>query len=194
MSQGSPSDAEVIERCQRGEAQPFSFLVKRHQDRVYNLAFRILENADDALDASQETFVRAFSALSRFDRARPFAPWLMQIAANVCIGMLRKRRPGTVFLDALAEDEADTLIGAKSDPTDWGDPQRRLERRIREAAVQRAVLALPEPYRTVVLLRHMEEMGYDEIGAALEIPLGTVKTHLHRARERLRRALAEELE
>jgi RNA polymerase sigma-70 factor, ECF subfamily len=194
MTQGSPSDAEVIERCQQGEAQPFSLLVKRYQDRVYNLAFRLLENADDALDASQETFVRAFSALSRFDRARPFAPWLMQIGANVCIGMLRKRRPGTVFLDALGEDEAETLIGAKSGPADWGDPQRRLDRSIREAAVQQAVLALPEPYRTVILLRHMEEMGYDEIATALEIPLGTVKTHLHRARERLRRALVEELE
>jgi RNA polymerase sigma-70 factor (ECF subfamily) len=194
MSEGSLSDAEVIARCQRGEVEPFSILVRRYQDRVYHLTLRLLENADDALDAAQEAFLRAFSALSRFDLERPFAPWLTQIAANVSIGMLRKRRPGTVFLDALAEEEADTLIEAAVGARDWGDPQRQLDHAIREEAIQRAVLALPEPYRTVVLLRHLEEMSYEAISAALEMPLGTVKTHLHRARERLRRALSEELQ
>src|SRR5438445_7556374 len=105
MGDGQPSDAEVIERCRRGEVEPFSLLVERYQDRVYNLAFRLLENAEDALDVSQDTFVSAYSALSRFDPARPFAPWLFRIATNACYGLLRKRRPQVSF-EAIEENEA----------------------------------------------------------------------------------------
>src|SRR5438876_1917968 len=97
MGDRQPSDAEVIQRCRRGEVEPFSLLVERYQDRVYNLAFRLLDHAEDARDASQETFVRAYSALARFDPDRPFAPWLFRIATNLCYGLLCRRRPEISF-------------------------------------------------------------------------------------------------
>jgi RNA polymerase sigma-70 factor, ECF subfamily len=187
MGDGQPSDAEVIQRCRRGEVEPFSLLVERYQDRVYNLAFRLLGNADDALDASQDAFVSAYTALPRFDPARPFAPWLFRILTNACWGLLRKRRPDLSF-EAMEEREA-TPAAAVTAPD--ADPQERLLRSIRDEEIQQAVLALPEPFRTVVLLRYMEEMSYEAIAAALDLPLGTVKTYLHRARRRLRMVLGE---
>jgi RNA polymerase sigma-70 factor (ECF subfamily) len=192
MSEGSPADAELIHRCQRGEVEPFGVLVRRYQDRVYNLAFRLLGSSEDARDAAQETFILAFSALVRFEADRPFTPWLFRIATNTCYGMLRRRRPGTVFLDALAEEEADALLDAATTDRGADDPAWALERSVTDEAIREAVLQLPEPYRTVILLRHMEELSYEEIAEALEMPLGTVKTCLHRARRRLRELLNEE--
>jgi RNA polymerase sigma-70 factor (ECF subfamily) len=187
MSDGQPSDAAVIQRCRRGEVELFSILVERYQDRIYNLSLRLLENPDDALDAAQETFVRAYASLAQFEPERPFAPWLLRIATNTCFGQLRKRRPGTLSLDAMEEREADAALA--SDET--ADPQQQVERAVRDEEIQCAVLALPEPYRTVVLLRYMEELPYEAIAAALQMPLGTVKTTLHRARQRLRTALTK---
>src|SRR5260370_34788542 len=109
MGDGQPSDAEVIQRCRRGEVEPFSLLVHRYQDRVYNLAFRLLGNADDALDAAQETMVRAYAALSRFQQDRPFAPWLFRIPTNTCYGILRKRPPELSF-EGIREPEPDPAL------------------------------------------------------------------------------------
>jgi RNA polymerase sigma-70 factor (ECF subfamily) len=188
MGDGQPSDAEVIQRCRRGEVEPFSLLVERYQDRVYNLAFRLLGNADDALDAAQDAFVSAYTALSRFDPARPFAPWLFRIVTNACYGILRKRRPDLSF-EALEEQEAAPAAAVTAPET---DPQQRVLRAIRDEEIQQAVLALAEPFRTVVLLRYMDEMSYEAIAATLEVPIGTVKTYLYRARQRLRTALDED--
>jgi RNA polymerase sigma-70 factor, ECF subfamily len=195
MSDGPPSDAEVIRRCQRGEVEPFGLLVRRYQDRIYNLAFRLLGNSEDARDAAQETFVSAYSTLSRFDASRPFVPWLLRIATNACYGLLRKRRPQVVLMSALLGEEPEALqpveLEAERSRT---NPEQLLQRAHRDDEIRRAVLALPDPYRTVVLLRYMEELSYDEIAEALSLPLGTVKTYLHRARARLRQALERELE
>jgi RNA polymerase sigma-70 factor, ECF subfamily len=187
MGDGQPSDAEVIQRCRRGEVEPFSLLVERYQDRVYNLAFRLLGNADDALDASQDAFVSAYAALSRFDPARPFVPWLFRIVTNACYGILRKRRPD-LSLETMEEQQA---IPATAVTAPEADPQRQVLSAIRDEEIQHAVLALAEPFRTVMLLRYMEEMSYEAIAVALELPIGTVKTYLHRARQRLRTALGE---
>jgi RNA polymerase sigma-70 factor, ECF subfamily len=189
MKDGPPSDDEVIQRCQRGDVEQFGVLVKRYQDRLYNLCFRLLGSAEDARDAAQETFIRAYTALERFEGGRPFTPWLYRIATNACYGVLRRRGVTVLSLDAMEDPETLPMEAAGGQE---GDPQERLERSLRDEEIRDAVMALPEPYRTVVLLRHMEEMSYEGIAAALEMPLGTVKTSLHRARQRLRRALGGE--
>lgn len=190
MGDRQPSDAEVIERCLRGEVEPFSLLVERYRDRVYNLALRLLERTDDALDVSQETFIRAYGALSGFDAERPLAPWLFRIATNLCIGVLRKRRPEVSF-ETLEENELAAPGGAYPGRRE-GDPELSALRVVRDEEIRNAVRRLPEPYRTVVVLRYHDELTHEEIAAVLEIPIGTVKTHLHRARMRLRKMLAEE--
>jgi RNA polymerase sigma-70 factor, ECF subfamily len=189
MGDGQPSDAEVIQRCRRGEVEPFSLLVERYQDRVYNLAFRLLGNADDAMDAAQDAFVNAYAALSRFDPDRPFAPWLFRIVTNACYGMLRKRRPDLSFETM---EEQDGVLAASLSARE-ADPQERVLQAVQDEEIQDAVMALSEPFRTVVLLRYEQEMSYEAIAAALELPVGTVKTHLHRARQRLRKALGVEI-
>src|SRR5688572_19761004 len=107
MKDGPPSDDEVIQRCRRGEVELFGVLVKRYQDRLYNLCFRLLGSAEDARDAAQETFVSAFGALERFEVGRPFTPWLYRIATNACYGLLRKRGEVVLSLDALEEPVVD---------------------------------------------------------------------------------------
>jgi RNA polymerase sigma-70 factor, ECF subfamily len=190
MGDGQPSDAEVIQRCRRGEVEPFSLLVTRYQDRIYNLAFRLLERPEDALDVAQETFIRAYESLARFDTRRPLAPWLFRIATNLCYGLLRKRRPEVSF-ETVEEGEADASLRAGS--ADFaGDPLQQVLKAARDEQIQQAVLALPEPYRTAVLLRYQEELSYEAIATALEMPVGTVKTCLHRARQRLRKLLTPE--
>jgi RNA polymerase sigma-70 factor (ECF subfamily) len=186
MCEGQPPDAVVIQRCRRGEVELFRVLVKRYEDRIYSLAVRLLDNPEEALDAAQDTFVRAFRALEQFDAERPFAPWLYRIATNTCVGLLRKRRPDVFSLDAMPEYEAETALAAASADT---DPWQRLERTLRDEEIQCAVMALPEAYRMVILLRYTDELSYEEIAAALELPLGTVKTLLHRAHRRLRATL-----
>src|SRR5690349_7463257 len=120
MGDGQPSDRDVIQRCRRGEVEPFSIVVRRYQDRIYNLSFRMLGNAEDALDGAQETMVRAYAALPQFDLERPFAPWLFRIATNTCYGILRKRRPEVSF-EEMGEQETDAALapageGAAVDP------------------------------------------------------------------------------
>jgi RNA polymerase sigma-70 factor (ECF subfamily) len=188
MSDGQASDAEIIRRCRQGEVEPYRLLVERYQDRIYNLSLRLLENAEDARDAAQETFVRAFAALSRFEPDQPFAPWLYRIATNACYGVLRKRKRSVLSLDSLAEWEVDAALAYATGPV---DPQEAFLRTAREEEIQAAVMALPVPFRTVVLLRYMEGLSYDAIAKALDKPLGTVKTYLHRAHLRLRAALAD---
>src|SRR5947209_4433551 len=158
MSDRQASDSEVIQRCRRGEIESFRLLVERYQHRIYNLSLRLLGDREDALDAAQETFVRVFAALDRFEPGQPFTPWLYRIATNTCYGILRKRKHSSVSLDALGEWEAEatgSLSGAPEDPQHW------VLRTARDEEIQRAVLALPEPYRTVVLLRYMEELSYE---------------------------------
>jgi RNA polymerase sigma-70 factor (ECF subfamily) len=157
---------------------------------VYNLAFRLLDGREDALDVSQETFVRAYASLTRFDPDRPLAPWLFRIAANLCYGLLRKRRPEVSF-EAIEEggEEAreSDLPGSSA-----ADPLQRVLKTARDAEIWESVLSLPEPYRTVVLLRYQEDLSHAEIATVLEMPIGTVKTCLHRARQRLRKSLSPE--
>jgi RNA polymerase sigma-70 factor (ECF subfamily) len=186
MSEGQPSDAEVIQRCRRGEVELFRVLAARYQDRIYSLALRLLGNPEEALDAAQETFVRVFRALGQFDEERPFAPWISRIATNTCVGLLRKRRPDVFSLDAMPEHEAEAALATASADT---DPWLQLERSLRDEEIQCAVMALPEANRMVILLRYTDELSYEEIAEAMELPLGTVKTLLHRARRRLRAAL-----
>lgn len=189
MGDRQPSDGEIIRRCRDGEVEPFSLLVQRYQDRVYNLALRLLGNPDDALDAAQDSFIRAFTALDRFDLERPLAPWLFRIVTNTCYGMLRKRRPDLSF-DGIGEAEP-TVSPMWAPENSSSDPQQALLTALRDEELQQAVLRLTEPSRTVVLLRYMDGMSYEAIAMSLDMPLGTVKTHLHRAHQRLRQVLSE---
>lgn len=170
-----------------GDGSAFAMLVTRYRGRLIGLARRMLGgNAEEAEDVAQEVFVAAYHARDRYRRGEPFRSWLYRIAVNRCIDRQRAqgRRPAVTALDTMLVDPIDPGRG----PLDalLGDE--------RDSRVQDAVDALPPKYRAVFLLRHLDDLSYDEIAAATELPLGTVKTHLFRARAQLRDALKGLLE
>ena len=173
----------------RGDRDAFARLVDTHKRRVHALCFRLLGDAEEARDAAQECFVRAWSAIGSFDTSQPFAPWVLRIARNHCFDLARRKLPAAreVRLDAEpAEDEAPFELAD-------GDAQAadvRLEGAQRSAAVALAVSQLPPKYREVIHLFHVEQMAYRDIAAVMDVPMGTVMTWLHRARAKLRETLA----
>lgn len=174
------SDELWVERALR-EPQAYEELVRRYQRRLYSLAYRLTGDREEAEDLAQEALVRAYTALPRFRSGLRFSPWIYKIAVNLCINYLRRRR-AQVPLD----EEAPFV---DSSPT----PEQALERDETRAVVQEAILALPEHYRAAIVLRHLHDLSYVEIAQALGLPMGTVKTHLFRAREMLHKLLSQDL-
>jgi RNA polymerase sigma-70 factor (ECF subfamily) len=182
-------EAALARSAARGDRRAFGALVDLHKRAVFGLCFRLLRDAEDARDAAQESFVRAYAAVGTFDPGQPFAPWVLRIARNHCLDQLRRRTPAAqrVELDGGTEDGA-----ARELP----DPEAvrgddALERRQLAGVLEKAVGELPPNYREVVFLFHVEHLSYKEIAATLDVPIGTVMTWLHRARGRLRVALEE---
>lgn len=170
-----------ITRARQGEAEAFLRLVERHQQAVYNLCYRMLGNAEDAEDAAQETFLRAYRNLTRYDPVRPFSTWLLSIAAHYCIDLLRRQR--MVF--SLDDDvERDASFARLADPTQ-PDPQEQAERNEQSLLVQRLLLQLAPLDRAILILRYWHELPETEIGEHLGLTVSAVKSRLHRARRTL---------
>lgn len=189
MAQGSDQDRidlRLIELCQQGRTEFFGDLVSRYQARIYNLAYRMLHSREEAEDITQETFLNVYRALATFKGER-FSPWVYKIASNLCLDHLRRRRPNTVSLDAPVGPDGDLRREVADEAL---LPEDSLLAGDLGFDVQRAIDALPPKYRTVVVLRHIEDLTYEEIAEVLGLPLGTVKTRLFRARETLRLRLA----
>ena len=168
-------EGEWIAKSLDGDQIAFAQLVERYTGAVYNLCYRMLANPQDAEDAAQEIFVRAYTRLSSFDRERRFSTWLLSIASNYCIDRLRRRRFAWLTLD----DVAFWL------PSGAAGPERSALDRERDDVVQRALQQLPEQYRLVTLLRYWYDMSYDEIAAQTGLSESALKTRLHRARKML---------
>jgi RNA polymerase sigma-70 factor (ECF subfamily) len=172
-------DAEeqaLLIRCQRGDREAFAPIVARHMRRAAAFALAWTGNSDDALDLSQEAFVRAFRAIHRFDAARPFYPWFHRIQRKLCLNHLgRSSRLHEVPL----ADDFDVAI-------DRPGPQEELERAELRNAVWTAVRRLNPQDREILVLREWQNLTYAEIAVVLDIPSGTVMSRLHAARRRLR--------
>jgi len=177
-------DALVLQQCLAGDERAYRELVQRYQARVFSLAVRMLRQREDAEDVTQETFVRMFRAAHRYDPTRPFSSWLFTIASRLCIDHLRRRRLPLVSLvrQEPGSDEERTI-----DVVDPGlRPDDVAERGEEEQRTQALIDRLPPHYRIVVMLRHQEDLSYEEIATALVLPLGTVKARIHRARALLK--------
>lgn len=181
------TDLRLVEWCQKGRLEHFGDLVARYQARLYSLAYRMLHSHEEAEDVVQETFLNVYRALATFKGDR-FSPWIYKIASNLCLDYLRRRRPNTVSLDAPGGPDGD-MTREIADGTPLPE-----EAALAEALgldVQEAIDTLPPKYRSVVVLRHVEDLAYEEIAEVLNLPLGTVKTRLFRAREMLRVRLSD---
>jgi RNA polymerase sigma-70 factor (ECF subfamily) len=182
---GDDPDWEYIRWFQEGKEQGFNRLVYRHQDRMYNLCYRMLGDAAAAEEAAQETFLRAYRGLKAFRAEAKFSTWLYRIAVNACLNL--RQSAGRRLLRDAAEYEA--MQESVADPADG--PEAELERSRREALIQAAIRALPEEFRVPLVLRDIEGREYGEIAEITGMNLGTVRSRLHRGRERLRLQLKE---
>lgn len=172
-------EKHLIERILAGETDLFEPLVKAHELGVYNLALRMLKNEQDALDASQEAFLRAWRALSSFRGDSRFSVWLYRLTSNVCLDMLR--RSGRLQTDSLTGEQGEDIPL----PDRRGDPQRALERKELSAAVLEGLEALPPDFRQALVLRDINGLSYDEIAQLTGLESGTVKSRIFRARRKL---------
>ncbi len=183
-------DAELVERCRQGERAAFEPLVRRYQDRVFNACLRVSGNRAEAEDLTQAAFMKALQAINRFDGRSGFYTWLFRIAINLALSARRKaaRRP-TVSLDAPAGDCGQGSIGRRLSSGEAG-PNRAACDSETHRQVLEALAKLDDDHRAVVVLRDVESFSYDEIAEILNVPAGTVKSRLHRARLALRDTLA----
>ncbi|MHB0997721.1 MAG: RNA polymerase sigma factor [Armatimonadota bacterium] len=178
------SDSELIEQClKHGNNTAFDSLVRRYQRQVHVFCYRILGSADEASDAVQESFVKAYHALDKFRSDSPFLPWLFRIAHNTCIDMSRARnRRSASSLDEM-EEERGYL------PSTEPSPEQVMMKNESQEIIHDAVNHLPEKYRLAVTMFHLHGMSIREISESLNRPEGTVKSDLHHAREMLKRNL-----
>jgi len=183
-SAAGPSDDALIAAAQRGDQAAFAEIVGRYQRAVYRVAYALTRNAADADDLAQETFVRAWGAIGRFELGQPLYPWLARIGTNLAYSLFRtrKRRPETPLEPLL---EAGRQWGVEDDPAEHAAGSERDER-LRACFAQLA----PE-HQAVLALRALRDLPYDEIALALNVPVGTVMSRLSRARAELRRRMQE---
>lgn len=184
----TPSDSERVARALRGEQDAFRQLVDQHGTAVFNLIVRMVRDRGIAEELAQDTFVKAFGALRTFDPAFKFKSWLLRIAHNTAIDYLRKMRPATVSMDAGAEG-----AGVRDALVDQGvrSPFDRAVDADLARALEWALARIRPEYRRLVVLRYQEDLSYEEIAQTVDVPLGTVKSHLHRARQELAQILAD---
>ena len=177
------SDEELILRSQRGDTAAFGDLVRRHQDRVFNLAFRMTSDREMAADVTQDAFLMAFRALPKLRETQRFSSWLLKIVSNLSLDAVQAR--SAISLDALLEEGDEHL------PISGADPEAALDSVIADEAIAAALDKVAPVYRQVLVLRHIEDLPYEKIAEILDLPLGTVKTRLFRGREQLRHHLTQ---
>jgi RNA polymerase sigma-70 factor (ECF subfamily) len=174
-------DQVLVERCLTGDARAFDELINRYKRQVFALVSRLIRNQSDAEDVAQETFIKAYRNLSSYDPAYPFLTWLFKIAHNSAIDFLRAQKPESLSI----HDE--------DNPLDIEDTQLSLEEKIEASSqqelIEKVLSTLPPLYREILVLRHQQELSYDEIAESLSIPVGTVKIRLFRARDIMKQKL-----
>ena len=184
-------DADVVSLAQQGRDSAFRELVRRYERPVFSLVFRMVRDRETAEDLAQDAFIKVLNHIDRYSPEFKFSSWLFKIANNVAIDHLRKRRIETVSMDgsphaaSAAEVEATSFDVAIHQESALDE----MESRDLGSAIEQAIARLRPEYRSCIMLRHVEGRSYEEIAATLDLPLGTVKTYIHRARHELRRTL-----
>lgn len=177
-------NVDAIERLKRGDLSAFEDIVRRHQDRIYNLCRYMLQDTHDAQDAAQDVFVKAYAGLKAFKPDASLYTWLYRIAVNTCLDYKRKSRPEQPQDESFLLDDL-----ASTEPS----PEQRYQSKEIGQAIQAALQKLPEHLRAAIVLKEIEELSYEEIAEVLHTSLGTVKSRISRAREELRRLLQKKV-
>ena len=176
-----------IKQLKKGDQDAFADIVDFYKDKIYQLCYRMVGNAHEAEDIAQEAFIRAYINIHSYDLQRKFSTWLYRIATNLCIDRIRKKKPdyyldaevaGTEGLNMYSQVAADGLL-----------PEEEVENIELQGEIQQQILKLPDKYRSVIVLKYIDELSLKEISEILGLPVNTVKTRIHRGREALRKQL-----
>ena len=184
-------DADVVALAQLGREPAYRELVRRYERPVFSLVYRMVRDRELAEDLTQDTFVKVLTHIEKYRPEFKFSSWLFKIANNVAIDHLRRRQLDTVSMEGSPHATTTDLAEATSFELATQDesPLQELEARELGSEIERAIAQLRPEYRACILLRHVEDKSYEEIAATLDLPLGTVKTYIHRARHELRKLL-----
>lgn len=188
-SQGA-TERQLIEDTLAGDQAAFGQLVARHQGAMYNIAYRLLGDREEARDVAQEAFWRAYRGLGGFDTTRPLAPWLYRIATNLSLNRLRRKPPPADSLDAPPPDRPEGRPRIQVADPGAGPADRLLQAEV-QAQIRQAILALAPADRAVIELQHFQALSYDEMAEVLGTSLSSVKSRLYRARRKLQAQLGD---
>jgi RNA polymerase sigma-70 factor (ECF subfamily) len=184
-------ETRLAKLARNGDRHAFAELVELYKDKIFHLAYRMLNNKHEAEDAVQETFLRVYTNLHRYDEHQKFSTWIFRIGTNHCIDRLRKRKHAAYSLDAEmpdgeGNDYYSMLAGQEH------SPEKQIILSETQQQIRKAIDSLPEKYKAVVILRYLQDMSLQEISDVLDMPVTTVKTRVHRGREYLRKKLEPE--
>lgn len=183
FSANAKNDFGLVTRAKDGDQKAYADLMQRYKDAIYFMAIKMVNNKDDAMDLTVETFGKAFENLEKYKPDFAFSTWLFRIATNNCIDFIRKKRVSMVSIDSLNGDTGDERsMQIRSDTL---NPEEESIKKQQNKELKDIVEKLPLRYRTLIVLRYFDELSYEEIAKQLDLPLGTVKAQLFRARDLL---------
>jgi len=185
------SELEIISKAKKGDQEAFSKLLDKYKGAIYSVIYKMVRNKQDAEDLVQETFIKAFASLSTFNEEYAFSTWLFKIATNNCIDYLRKKKLKTLSIDKPLESKNGELFIELSDEKET--PEKEIINKEKQNIINIAIDSLPSIYRNAIILRHKKDKSYEEISNILNIPIGTVKARIFRAREILKVILREKI-
>ncbi len=184
-----PSDVDLVRRVKQRDSLAFDELVRRHQDRIMNACVRMVGDYEDARDLCQETFVKAYRAVADFEERSQFGTWIYRIAINLCLSY---HRSGKRSIERpMPHPKKDESRPEHQVPDLSMEPQSAVLGREAQEVVQRAIAQLDDEYRSVIVLREIQGLSYEEVAEVLSVPIGTVRSRLHRAREALKETLSK---
>ena len=182
FTDNAKNDFNLVVKAKAGSQKAYADLMQRYKDSIYFMSLKMVNNREDAMDITVETFAKAFEKLDKYQPEYAFSTWLFRVATNNCIDFLRKKKLNTVSIDGMADDEDDRPLQVKSDTL---NPEESSIKKQDSEELKLLINSLPQRYRLLITLRYFDELSYEEISQQLSLPLGTVKAQLFRAKHLL---------
>jgi len=183
----------LVQKCKQGDVEAFEVILKIYEKKIYNFAYRMLGDKEDAMDTTQEVFIKVYKSINTFKGNSSFSTWLFKIAKNVCIDYLRKNGKARICsLDKTIKIDGEEI--KKETPDTSNLPEEIIKRKELQRVVHKAIARLPEKYKAAIILRDLQNFSYKEIAEILNCSIGTVKSRIGRGRKELKNILSNEME
>lgn len=191
MDPSSLTDEEIVEKIKGGAVELFEVIVKRYQRKLVNYIYRMINDFDSAMELCQEVFIKVFNSLDKYNPSYKFTTWIHRISSNATIDWMRKKKIDAFSID---NDSDDSMSMSQQLPSDALNPLQNLEMSQLQQRIEDAIEDLPFIYKQLIILRHINELSYEEISESVDLPLGTVKNRIFRGREMLKAKLRAEMQ